>query len=303
MEKYQLAQLISDFEDRRPEAAARRHQLLTEIRARPDKRAGVFIGITGTPGAGKSTLIGALGTRLLAKNPDVRIAVVAIDPSSEVSGGALLGDRTRVRFPIDEARLFFRSQASDRQLGGMSPSTFQVCRLLHYFFDIVIIETVGIGQNEIEIQKLADRVYLILQPLAGDQVQFLKAGIMEIPQVFVLNKSDEEEAARKSYYALRASLQFVRPGEEDRIKIIRTSGITGAGLDELTDDILAFRNDSNDPEGALREKEVRYFTQWVSEEFGRNGKRTLEELGGASAFLNQNGDFDLAQKDFLTRIS
>lgn len=247
-------------------------------------------------------MIGALGSRLLAKAPRIKVAVVAIDPSSEVSGGALLGDRTRVRFPIDEERLFFRSQASDRQLGGMSPATFQVCRLLHYFFDIVVIETVGIGQNEIEIQKLADRVYLILQPLAGDQVQFLKAGIMEIPDVFVLNKSDEAEAARKSYYALRASLQFVRPGEEDRIKIIQTSGITGLGLDELTDDILAFRNSQKDPGARLREKEVRYLTQWVSEEYGRNGKRTLEELGGAEVFLGSQGDFDLAQKEFAERL-
>jgi len=242
-----------------------------------------------------------MGIRLTAMDPELRVAVVAVDPSSEVSGGAILGDRTRVRFPIGEDRLFFRSQASDGQLGGMSPSTFQVCRLLHYYFDIVIIETVGIGQNEIEIQKLADRVYLVLQPLAGDQVQFLKAGIMEIPDVFLLNKSDEADAARKTYHTLRASIHFSRPGEEERLKIIQTSALSGMGVDELCEDLISFCKQFRDPELALREKEIRYFRKWVKDEFGKNGIRALENLGGAETYIRDAGDFDLAQKAFSSR--
>lgn len=260
----------------------------------------MFAGITGTPGAGKSTLIGAVGNRLMALDPDVRLAVLAVDPSSHVSGGALLGDRTRVRFPVEEERLFFRSQASAGELGGMSPSTFQVARLLHALFDIVLIETVGIGQNEIEIQRLADRVYLVLQPFAGDQVQFLKAGIMEIPHVFILNKCDEKDAARRSYHALKSSLEFARPGET--LEIIQTSALSGQGIDEVCRDLLEFRRTVRDPEQLLREKERRYFARWVEDEYGRYGLRVLNEKGGAARYLEPSGGFDLAQELFSEDI-
>lgn len=228
--------------------------------------------------------------------------MLAIDPSSHVSGGALLGDRTRVRFPVDEDRLFFRSQASAGELGGMSPSTFQVARLLHYLFDLVLIETVGIGQNEIEIQKLADRVYLVLQPFAGDQVQFLKAGIMEIPQVFILNKCDEKDAARRSYHALKTSLEFARPGESD-IHIFQTSALTGQGIDDVCRDLLEFRASVTDAEPLLRARESRYFARWVQEEFGRHGLRFLDAKGGPDAFLLPSGGFDLAQDTFSRAVT
>src|SRR5690606_6958306 len=117
------------------------------------------IGITGTPGAGKSTLVGEMATRLVGADDHTAVAVLAVDPSSQISGGALLGDRTRVRFPAGEPRLFFRSQASDRELGGVSRTTFPVCRLLHRLFDVVFVETVGIGQSETEIQHVSDWTY------------------------------------------------------------------------------------------------------------------------------------------------
>lgn len=262
----------------------------------------MFAGITGTPGAGKSTLIGAIGNRLVALDSRIRMAVLAIDPSSHVSGGALLGDRTRVRFPIDEDRLFFRSQASGGELGGMSPATFQVARLLHYLFDLVLIETVGIGQNEIEIQRLADRVYLVLQPFAGDQVQFLKAGIMEIPQVFILNKCDEVDAARKSFHALKTSLEFARPGESD-LRIVQTSAVSGIGIDEVCQDLLQFCAKTEGAESLLLQKENKYFARWVEDEFGRHGLRFLETLGGPAKFVGPSGGFDLAQEEFNRRIA
>jgi LAO/AO transport system kinase len=238
----------------------------------------------------------------MSLDPAVRLAVLAVDPSSHVSGGSLLGDRTRVRFAVDQERLFFRSQASGGELGGMSPSTFQVARLLHYLFDLVLIETVGIGQNEIEIQKLADRVYLVMQPFAGDQVQFLKAGIMEIPQVFILNKCDEKDAARRSYHALKTSLEFARPGESD-IRIFQTSAVTGQGIDEVCGDLLDFRASVKDAEALLREKESRYFARWVQEEYGRHGLRLLDKKGGPAGFLDPSGGFDLAQEMFSKSVS
>ena len=148
-EKHSVARLISLFEDRRPGAPERRAAVLEALDAgRGDRGAGTIIGITGTPGSGKSTLLSRLTVDLLAADSTLSIAVLAVDPSSQVSGGALLGDRTRMRFTPDERRLFFRSQASDSDLGGLGPSSFQVCRLLTRLFDCVMIETVGIGQSE-----------------------------------------------------------------------------------------------------------------------------------------------------------
>ncbi len=314
-DKYSIGKLISVFEDRRPESANRRGEILRELAERPDSKRGRFIGMTGTPGAGKSTLIGEIANRLVRLSPEApgaqtsaqktgaagfNVAVLAIDPSSEVSGGAILGDRTRVNFALDEKRLFFRSQASDRELGGVSRSTFQVARLLYYLFDFVLIETVGIGQNEIEIQYVADRIYLVLQPLGGDGIQFMKAGIMEIPDVFVLNKSDAVEAAQQSYYALKAALSFVRPGEEDRVSIIKTSAITGLGLDEVSRNMAASRGD--EPRRSMSEKEIFYFEKWVRDEYGRVGLRRLNsEHGGARAYIERHASsFDQAQAAFLS---
>jgi len=294
LDKYSIARLISIFEDTRPAAAQSRVKILEQLSS--SRRKAVFIGITGTPGAGKSTLTGELTTRIIRQKNDLAAAVLAIDPSSEISGGSILGDRTRVRFPLDEKRLFFRSQASDLELGGVGRHTFQVCRVLFRLFDIVFIETVGIGQSELEIQHVADRTYLVLQPMAGDQIQFMKAGIMEIPDVFVLNKADEARAAHRSLHALKASLAFARPGEEE-IPVLKTSALTGEGVDELAEDILT--NGRNLP---MAEKEEYFFSRWVRDEFGRTGLRILNQGDGSSGFIKKSGSYDLAQKEFQTRF-
>lgn len=310
-DKWSIGRLISVFEDRRADAAGRRGEILHRLGEHPDARRGRFIGLTGTPGAGKSTLVGEIANRLIRLPANVdhadgraipagtaRVAVLAIDPSSQVSGGSILGDRTRVNFALDERRLFFRSQASDRELGGVSRSTFQVARLLYYLFDYVLIETVGIGQNEIEIQYLADRIYLVLQPLGGDGIQFMKAGIMEIPDVFVLNKADAQEAAKQSYFALKAALSFVRPGEEDQVEILLTSAHTGMGLDKLSQDIAD--SSTSVTKRSMQAKEEYYFEKWVRDEFGRMGLRHLNQsLGGARAFIaSHSQSFDTAQAGF-----
>ncbi len=303
-DRYSIAQLITLFEDSRPVAFDKRDAVIRFFQESGRSHRATFSGITGTPGAGKSTLVGELALRFAAADAKVRVAVLAVDPSSEVSGGSLLGDRTRVRFPVDEHRLYFRSQASDRELGGISRTTFSVCRLLYHLFDHVLIETVGIGQNEIEVQHIADRVYLVLQPLAGDQIQFMKAGIMEIPDAFVINKSDQTEPARKTYYSLKASLGFVRPGE-DHLPIFRVSALTGLGLDDLSADMQANRHDllAADAGGVrsdaeLYRKEVFYFEKWVRDEYGRHGLRRLATMGGSGNYMDQHGGFDLARRQF-----
>ncbi|MGB6056858.1 MAG: methylmalonyl Co-A mutase-associated GTPase MeaB [Microthrixaceae bacterium] len=292
LDKFAVSKLISLFEDRRPEAAAQRAAVLDLL----DSTSGTVLGITGTPGSGKSTLLSRLTVDLLQRDPELSLAVVAVDPSSHVSGGALLGDRTRMRFTPDERRLFFRSQASATDLGGLGPSSFQVCRLLTRLFDCVLIETVGIGQSEADIRHLADRVYLVLQPLGGDEVQFLKAGIVEVPHVFILNKSDEP-SSDLSYHQLNASMWLARPFDEIEPPIFRTSAISGEGLEPLEADMLAAIRTPGPL--SLRDREPYFFERWVDDEWGRVGSEyLLGPLGGATSFLGDSGGYDRAQGRF-----
>ncbi len=272
-------------------------ELLDE--ARGTRTTSPLIGLTGTPGSGKSTLLSRITVDLLDADADLSVAVIAVDPSSHVSGGALLGDRTRMRFAPDERRLFFRSQASATDLGGLGPMSFQVSRLLTRLFDCVLIETVGIGQSEADIRHLADRVYLVLQPLGGDEVQFLKAGIIEVPHAFIINKADEA-GATTSFHQLRSSLWLSRPFDEEEPPVFLTSALTGAGVDELEHDLLsAIRGHGAESSGSLSDREPYFFSRWVEEEWGRIGSEHLaRELGGAEQYLARRGGFDPAQLAF-----
>ena len=148
-----------------------------------------ILGITGVPGAGKSTLINQLLFYL--KKHFNRIAVLAFDPSSPISGGAFLGDRIRMKDHVQDDNIFIRSLATKGKLGGASPSVYDILLLLSSFgFDFIIIETVGVGQTEIEIRKISDLVLLLMTPTSGDSIQMLKAGILEIADIFIINKAD-----------------------------------------------------------------------------------------------------------------
>lgn len=286
LNKHAVSQLVSVFEDTRPDAADRRAQVLAQLG--PAKA--TVIGVTGTPGAGKSSLVARIVPALLADSA-LSVAVLAVDPASHVSGGALLGDRTRTRFATGEKRSFFRSQSNAAELGGLAPTTFQVTRLLKRLFDIVIVETVGIGQSELDIRYLADHVYLVLQPLGGDEIQFLKAGIIEIPDSFILNKCDDP-AAGQSYYQLRSSLSLARPFDEELPPIHRTSARTGEGIDELASALL-----NVGPRHSDDERERYFFSRWVEDEWGNTGRRYL----AASPDALKAG-FDAAQGQFEAGI-
>lgn len=300
-DKDAVSRLVSVFEDRRPEAVATRTKTLAAIaEVAPERQPATVIGFTGTPGSGKSSLLARLTEDLLERDGDLRVAVLAVDPSSQVSGGALLGDRTRIRVTTPQARLFFRSQASETDLGGLSPATFSVCRLLTRLFDVVFVETVGIGQSEADIRHLADRVYLVLAPLGGDEVQYLKAGIIEVPHAFILNKCDEPSANR-AFHQLRSSLWLARPFDDQGLELYKTSAKTGEGVAELAGAVLEFaRNGSG---GAIETREPYFFTRWVTDEWGRAGRRLLDgDLGGAEAFLDGAGGFEPAQEQFSDRF-
>jgi LAO/AO transport system kinase len=306
LEKWPIAQLISIFERNTTENLIKRHQIIKELESNPDtynKQAKV-LGFTGTPGAGKSSLIGVTCLELLKQNPDLSIAVIAIDPSSQSSGGALLGDRTRTQFPVNDARIFFRSQASHLDLGGMGKTTFNAVRALRRLFDLIVIETVGIGQSEIEVQRLADHTLLVMQPLAGDQVQFMKAGIMEVPDSFIINKCDEDELAKKSHHLLKASLKLaqVLPKEgEQEAEIFMTSATRHKGIEELAGKLLreVRAGESKD----LMEQENYFLNKWVQEAYGEFGIGLLEHFKGESSL--EHGTFEekeLAYKSLIAKF-
>jgi LAO/AO transport system kinase len=295
LDKRAIARLVTWFEDPRPQAAATRAAVIAAL---GDGRRGRVVGITGAPGAGKSTLLGEVATRLVGAAPARAIAVLAVDPSSSISGGALLGDRTRVRFPPGEPRLYFRSQASAGALGGVAPATFQVCRLLARLFDVVFVETVGIGQSEIEIVQVADRTYLVVPPLAGDHVQFMKAGIMEVPDAFIVSKNDVGDAAASTYHALRSALRLARPGPGDAPPLHRVSARTGEGVDVLCAEIM-----TAPIAGGIEARAPRFFERWVAAEHGRAGLTRLATAGGAAAFVTSHGGFEAAQAAFGAIVS
>jgi LAO/AO transport system kinase len=301
LEKWPLAQLVRLFEDPRPEGIAARIDAIARLDGQSVEPKAAVLGFTGTPGAGKSSLLGEVAMRLIARDQALAIAVVAVDPSSHRSGGSILGDRTRVHFPAGERRLYFRSQASDQELGGIGRATYPVVRLLERLFDIVFIETVGIGQSEREIEQIAERVYLVLQPMGGDQVQFMKAGIMEVPDVFILNKADVGAAARRSYHMLRASIDFVRPGESELPTILQTSTVTGQGLNELIADIEQHRRCL--APAAASAREAYFFEKWVREEYGRTGLALLLRQGGAAGLLSKAGTFEAAQAAYTSALT
>lgn len=288
-ERHPVARLVSLMEDTRPAAAGARDAALAVLEEKAGARGHTctVLGLTGTPGSGKSSLLSVTTREMLRQDPAVTIAVVAVDPSSPMTNGALLGDRTRMRTDVDERRLYFRSQASVTALGGLSPSTYLVCRALAALYDVVLVETVGIGQSEADIAHLADRVYLVLAPDGGDDVQLLKAGIVEIPDAFVVNKADAPGASR-TYHQLRANLWLARPLDADDVTIHLASAQRGDGIPELAAGFLDHRG----VEGALSvaDRAPYFFERWVRDEWGRQGLRLLtHDLGGAAAFLADRG--------------
>jgi LAO/AO transport system kinase len=187
------------------------------------------IGVTGPPGAGKSTLISSLIDTLRARGESV--AVLAVDPSSPVTGGALLGDRIRMQGHVDDGGVYIRSMATRGHLGGLAESARDAVSLLSIAaFDRVLVETVGVGQSEVEIMGLAEVVVLVVGPSWGDQIQADKAGIVEIADVFVVNKGDRP-GVNDVERALREA------SEARGVKVVVTTATTGEGVAGLLDEI------------------------------------------------------------------
>jgi LAO/AO transport system kinase len=210
-----------------------------------------LIGVTGPPGAGKSTLVDRLTTELRQRGQSV--GIVAVDPTSPFTGGAILGDRVRMQAHAGDPGVFIRSMATRGHLGGLARATGEAALVLDAAGrDVVLIETVGVGQDEVEIVRTADVSVVTVVPGAGDDVQALKAGIMEIADVFVVNKADREGADR-TVASIEGMLSFhtYGPGEW-RPPILKTEAVSGKGVVELLEAIERFKAHTRETQGHRR---------------------------------------------------
>ncbi|HLZ20652.1 MAG TPA: methylmalonyl Co-A mutase-associated GTPase MeaB [Ktedonobacterales bacterium] len=228
-----LARVVTLIENNAPDA----RPILAKLHTHGGKAH--VVGMTGSPGAGKSTLVTQLVRELRRRGQ--RVGIVAVDPSSPFTGGAILGDRIRMQELAGDPNVFIRSMASRGSLGGLAASTRDVVRALDAGgFDMIIIETVGAGQAEVEIVRAAQTVVVVTVPGMGDDIQAIKAGILEIADIFVVNKADRPGADQTAAeLRMLMSLDSERKQKAWRVPIIKTSAVSGEGVPELADKLAA----------------------------------------------------------------
>ena len=239
------------------------------------------VGVTGPPGVGKSSLCAAL---VAAWRRDGKsVGVIAVDPSSKASGGALLGDRVRIVHDAGDNGVFVRSMAARDRLGGLAGQTVAAMVLMRALFDRVLIETVGVGQSETDVAGVADTVVFCVQPGSGDSLQFMKAGIVEIPHLIVVTKADLGGAAERARADVAGALSLAVAGGDDwQMQALAVSSRSGAGLDRLVAALEQHRTHLN-ADGRLAVARHRQSEGWIvealREQFGRSGLARLGRLG------------------------
>jgi LAO/AO transport system kinase len=265
-----ISRAITAIENHAPEAEA----LLQRLFARTG--GAYLIGMTGAPGTGKSTLVDRLAAYYRKQNEQV--GVIAVDPTSPYTGGAILGDRIRMQSHAGDAGMFIRSMATRGFMGGLARATAEVALLLDAAGKRhVLIETVGVGQDEVDIVRLADCVLVVLVPGLGDDIQNMKAGLMEIGDVFVLNKADREGADRLEQQLI-AMLSLVMPRDGWHPPVVRTAASENKGIDALAATIGKFR--AHFEKGGERER--KHVEHWKRRLLGMLESRLVERvLGGA----------------------
>ncbi len=272
-----LARALNLLDNRRPAARQCAADFLDALPAKMLDAGGHLIGITGPPGAGKSSLTAALIQ--VWRQRGLHVAILAVDPSSPVSGGALLGDRLRMNAASGTDReVFIRSLACRGEFGGLSAEVWPMSLALLAAFDIVLVETVGVGQKEIDVSKMTDTTCFVAQPASGDSIQFLKAGIMEVPHVIVVNKEDMGMAAQKTLSELKNTLRRQTGPQDWQIPALSASATRGSGIETLADALGAHRSWLL-AQGQFTARRRHCQTEWLvkhlREEFGRYGIRLL----------------------------
>jgi GTPase len=233
------------------------------------------IGITGPPGAGKSTLLSALVAEW--RDRDRTVAVLAVDPSSKRSGGSLLGDRARIEHDPRDDGILIRSTAAGGRLGGLAAATREAAEALAPAYDVVVIETVGVGQSETDVEDVCDTVAVVVQPASGDVLQFLKAGIMEVPDLLVVTKADLGDVATRSRRDLGQALKAVGSAE---VPVLTVSSVPPpSGIGELADALDAHRDTMDLGERRVRARRGAALREFTAE----HGERALRDLGGRRA--------------------
>ena len=277
-----MAEALNLADDKRPVQSSAALELLEILEHEMPFPGAARIGITGAPGAGKSTLLDAL-VRSLRPRGDT-LAIVAIDPSSQRTGGALLGDRARVRAGAGDPGVFIRSMAARDRLGGVAEAARAGVSILSAAFDRVFVETVGVGQSEVEVATLVDTLVYVASPGAGDVLQFMKAGILEEPDIFVVNKADLGAVAERTASDLAGGLRLgEHPNDGWKPPLLLASARDAIGIEALADAItahFAFLAES----GSIAARRARGRAAWVLHALeNRYGSFGLEQLGGLTS--------------------
>ena len=276
-----IARAISLIENEDPQAAA----LVRAIFGKTGRA--YVVGVTGPPGAGKSTLVDRMTADIRARGNTV--GVLTVDPTSPFSGGALLGDRLRMQGHAADEGVFIRSMATRGHLGGLARATGDAALVLDAAGkDIIVIETVGVGQDEVDIIRTADVSIVTLVPGTGDDVQALKAGIMEIADIFVVNKADREGADRLvTAIESNLTLQTFEPGQWQP-PILKTIATNGTGVPELVDAIWRFRSHSEPAQPARRQKRSEFrLRELVAQQFMERLERGMLKPGELAAMVER----------------
>jgi len=281
-----IAQAISAIEDRDASAIP----LLKELFARTGRA--LVVGVTGSPGAGKSTLVDKLAREYRGRG--ARVGIVAIDPTSPFSGGAILGDRVRMQDLAQDEGVYIRSMATRGQLGGLAPTTHDTVTILDAAgCEVVMVETVGVGQDEVEVARLADITVLLLVPGMGDDIQTFKAGVMEIADLYVINKADRPGAGQVQQEVI-AMLNISPRFDGWQPPVLKTVATTGEGIAELCQALNRFQGFSEKGEV----KKLRRREHWRLRLLDLLRQTLFEK---AVAELVQDGWLDQRIEDLLSR--